>query len=687
MANEWSYSAGAGFTLDMSLGTPIDIVCLDSRAMTATCEVVLQCALPSDEVKAVLFGAKDGRTRWRFWAEDPATGTDVWAQKVVNGVEEAAVDIGDHGVAAGVPFYLTVRLTGNVVTVRVRAGLADETASSYTLPDTDLDGFNRWGFESQVDNAAVLAATLYQLAPVEASRAEVLVVVCGGLLYVCTDQDGELLRQVPGRVADSVGRVGIAEYLGVAYIVGGGRASKYDPIADTLLEWSDAEHDGALIATVGFSTLPGATEPTAGEPTMGRGTTACTIIEVNNDRICLSGWSERPEVVFESAAGDPLSFRLLNIELGEASAFTINANDSVTCLRALPTNNLLIGCRASVRVQLGDPLWGQVTVPKVADSGISGPNAAVKSDVGLSAYHSPAGLFLVPQDNTLPYSFSDAVLTDAVQIPAQNIGQYTVSMVRDPAKHLLFTFLTPVVSGEATHIVYSERGGRYQPGRGFFFPESFPDATGPTAAILWRGKVLLGTRNGLVLRYDDDPTVGTDCTSLTTTENVESWMFLAMAADAHPVGDTIVTSWRAVLSDDSDPMKMRIYAGATAETLYDFAKNILLFAADIEPFCPPLVEHVRGPAIALYLVNAGETAAYWELEQVVGNFETGRMVTQARALSSGPALTRPGRPPVAVTTPDAAPSEAESGIGSDSSAPGEGYGGDGSPGGGGLKKA
>lgn len=687
MSDVWSYTAGAGFTLDMSLSPAMDIVCLDSRAQSATCEVVLQIALPADEVKVMLFASKDGRTRWRFWAEDPATGTDVFAEKLVNGVSVVGpVDIGDHNLAAGIPFYLTVRLVGNQVTVRVRTGTSDETASTYTLPDTDLEGFNRWGFESRVTGAAVLSSTLYQLAPVEAARTEVLVVVCGGLLYVCTDEAGELLRQVPGRVADSLGRVGIAEYNGEAYIVGGGRASIYDPIGDTLVEWSDDEHDGALIATVGVSTLPGAVQPTAGDPTLGRGTTGCTIIEVNNERVCLSGWSERPEVVFESESGNPKSYRLLNIEAGDASAFTINANDTVTCLKALASNNLLVGARSSVSMQLGDPLWGQVTVSKVSDAGISGPYAVASNDVGLAAYHSPAGLFVVPQNNALPYNFSSDTLTDPLQIAPSLIGNYTVSLVRDPNGKLLHTFLTSVASGPSLHFTYVEQAGAYQPGRGCLFPESYPDAIGPTASILWRGKVLLGTRNGLVLRFDDDPTVGMDTAALTGgAVAVHSYMYLTMVAESHPIGETILTSWRAVLSDDSDPVTVKIWAGATAETLFNATYRQLLFTATVAPFAAPFIEPVRGPAMALYIENDAEAGGYWELEQVVGNFESGRMLHTRRVIVAA-TPPRAGRPPAVAASADAEPNANEAGVGSDTSPASEGYGGSGSPSGG-VKKA
>lgn len=681
MADQWLFTEATGFTLS-STGTGAEIARIDHRPMTAACEIVLSLNSTADAVSILMFASKDGRTRWRFYAD----ATKLWARRAVFGVEEAAIDLGNHTVPAGVPYTLAARLTGNVVRVTITAGGYDEAEGSTTLDDELID-LNRWGFSSALNGARVLRGALYQLVPVQATRAEVLLVVCGGLLYVCDDQDGVLLFQVPGRVAGTLGQVGIAEWEGQGLIVGGGLASVYDPITKTLTAWYDDEHswNGG-----DFSTLPGATPPVSGDDTKGRGTTGATIIEVHNNRVVLSGWSERPEVVFESAADDRNSFRLNNVELGEAGSFTVNAHDTVTCLLSLPSSNLLIGCKTQMRMQLGDPLYGQITVPQVSDSGVSGPRASVKNDVGLAAVHSPDGLFNVPQltqvGSSLPDNITSGVLTEGIQIPQDDIGDYVVHLTRNPSEHLLYIFISPVVEGSAFHFVYDERMGRYRKDAGFLFPEQFPTPVGPTASILWRGEVLLGTRNGLVLTYQDG--LKTDriaFTGGTTTQNIESWMFLVLTADAHPVGDTIVTSWRALLSDASDPVLLQIFGGATAETLFDFVRNRQLFSCTIEPFGPPFIEQVRAPAIAMFIHNSGDAPAYFELEQVVGNFEVGRTISEARNLAPDEPA-RPGRPPRIPAADTGDPDDGGAGPGDGTNPPGDGYGGGTPPGGGGSSE-
>jgi len=679
MANLWSYSASGvtqGFTLTATAA--VQTVCLDDENQMSSCEVVLHLTEINDAVAIVLFSSGDGRSRWEFWADNAG---NVSVQQVINGVITVGPTVltNGHSVTTGIPYALSVFLTGNTAIVRVDAGDAVAAAqdNTYLFPNADLANFRKWGFGSSVNGARVLDATQYQIALIESARTEVLVVIANGELWVCKDADGNQLSLVETGVVGT-GRVGIAEFGGLAYIVGGGRAVNYDPITDRVSDWYDTEHTYSATPS-NISTLPGATQPTAALTTSGRGTTGCDIIEVNNERIILSGWEQRPEVAFCSESGNPNSFRVLNINAGEASAFTANAQDRITCLRSLPTGNLLVGCRSTTRMLIGDPLLGQTTFPKIADSGISGPYAAIKNDVGLTAYHSPVGLFQITQGSILPQDFSSDTLTETIQIDAADIKNFIVSLVRDPKDRLLYCFLTPAEGDTAgVHIVYNERPGQYRASAGYFFPEQYPATVGPTAAVLWRGKVLLGTRNGMILTFNPDAREALDTYAPGLTTPVSSKMMTTMVAAAHPVGDSIVTSWRALLADTSGSVVAEIFGGATAETLFDFSKNQLLFTTSLAPFAPPVCEHVRSPAIALRITNPGEVATYWELEQIVGNFETGTMVSSVRAIASGATPPAPGRPPGAAAAPKTNPIEPTGGLTAESSVPTEGYGGSGS---------
>lgn len=328
-----------------------------------------------------------------------------------------------------------------------------------------------------------------------------------------------------------------------------------------------------------------------------------------------------------------------------------------------------------MRMLLGDPLWGQVTFPQVAESGVSGPYAVALNEVGQAAAHSPAGLFSVPITGALPENISSGILTEAIQYPQGSFGRYTVSLVRSNTEHRLYIFITSVTEAASYHFVYDERVGQYQANAGYFFPIQFPISVGPTAAVLWRGEVLMGTRNGLILSFDEEAT--DDKIAITggsQTQNIESWMFLTMTADSHPVGDTVITSWRCVLSNDSDGVTMKIYGGANAEALHKFTQNTLLFNASVEAYAPPFIESVRSPALGMFIHADGTVDRYWELEQVVGNFEVGTM-TSHRPMISGAAPASPGRPPSAASGAGSPTPPGGSGPGGGSNPPGGGYGG------------
>jgi len=682
LADAWSYSATTGWTL--SNASSDRIVRISKDPAPPSCEVLLSLKDTASQVATCLFVSKDTRSRWEFWA-DSVSG--VCYTQFINGVEwgTGTVSLGAHSVATAVDYYLTVQKIGKDIVIKVTSGTTAEVKYNHTLENDDLADNTSWGFSAAANGASVLRALNYALEPANATRAEILNAVGGGILYSCSDEAGVLLKRI-GRVAGTTGPVGIAEYNGDALIVGGGLANRYKPILESLEPWYDEKHDGSLGAGK-FSTLPGATQPSttaSADYTKGRGTTGATIIEVHNDRIFLSGWSERPDVVFASAAGNQNSFILDNIELGDFGAYTITVSDTVTCLKTLPSQNLLIGAKSKMFVHLGDPSFGRVDTPQVSNSGITGPRSTETNDESVVVIHSTGGLYKMTSDSLIPQNITQTVLTDGIQIDPQRLDDYKVSMVRDPEHGRLHIFLTKVEVSNSIHFYYDDRVGGYRDGAGFMFPEIFPDIFGPTAAVRWRGKIVMGTRNGLLVTYDQSKK--SDVTGLTTRVPVSSWMTMTLRAVANPVGDTIIESWRVQLSKTSSAIGCRVYGGATPEDLYSPDATIL-FSCSVEPYGPPYGEVLRSPAIALYLFNDGTEERYWELEQVVGSYQTGTMVSLApRKTPTTPKA--PTRAPVVVTTSTTPPSGTGSGgPGSGSSPPGDGYGGGSPPGGGGVSSA
>jgi len=675
MATEtWLATSSTIFTLDASGSTWITR--LSTEPMPSSCDIEIRvqwedAALAPLNPGAVFYCSRDGRTRWQVTIE----GADIFLRKFAYGTELYAVDLGPHNMTRP-EAVLTVRVTGNDLVITTNDSTAAPVEYLVTLgngvhPENDLVDLTAWGFVSNVNLCVVSQPMLYQLTPGNATKNEILMIVCGGTLYSISDADGTAVRTI-GRVADTTGRVGLADFDGLGLIVGGGLANIYDPVTETLTPWFDDEHTYLPGPPVSFATLPGALEPTATETTKGRGTTDCNIIEVHNNRVALSGSTKFPQTVFLSASGNFKSWRILNINLGEASAYTIDSQDTVTCLVSLPSNNMLVGCKNTMRMHLGDPLWGQAITPQVADSGVSGPYAAAESDLVHAVVHGPAGLWVVPQDGSLPFNITGGVLTEGIQFSVADIGNYTVSLARDPVDAFLMVYLVPIISGAAISFLYDERSGSYKRDSGGLFPEQYPPECGPTAAIYWRRKLVLGTRNGFLLQYSSDKTDDFRSNTLTN-QNIESWLTMSLVAAAHPIGDTIITSWRVLLSDASDAIPFRVYGGPTAESAYNLAGARQLFHSTAEPFGPPFIEMVRSPAMFLFIYNDATAGRYWELEQVVGNFEVGTMI--APNVFVEPAAPPPPPTPTTTTGGGTPPTGTTDGPGGGSNPPGSGYGG------------
>lgn len=586
--------------------------------------LVLECADRAHEIRVRLLASPDGKSGWELGLK-AGDKTRVAIRKVTFGTEAAVSVEALHNVSAdGVPFTLECSIQQTTLTARVVTTGGAAAAVSLDIAGDKYLAFKRWGVVSAVNNARVLSVTRCDLVAVTSTRKEVLVAVCGGRLYASLD--GTSLAEVPGRVSDADGLVSADQYGGKLYLVGGGLASVFDPVTLTITPWSDAQHP--------IVKLPGATTG---------GTTTAVGVRFHRGRALL--WTDAGSAIYASAFDDPTDFDVGAVGAGAEKAFVDPVDDAIVAMMTMPNGNLFIGCRASLKMRMGDPLIGAVdTVDILRNVGISGPFAVTSVSESLSVCHTPQGVYVLPLEG-LAQDLLRSVLNATVTgggLNLENRDDYFVSIVRDSQRQQLDLFLTAKATGGVSRgYVYEERTGGYQPGQASVFPHAYPAAGTPTCAILWQGKVVMGTRDGYLTTFDDAAATDHDGSAVTGT------MPLELAADNAVSGDTIMAGFRAWTNAAPSTMTLTVWGGATAEAAYAASSRRQLYAGNFQAASAPLLFTVRAPAVVAQLSGAG----LWELDAAETDVRYGQTFSRG---GWAPAPT-PGSPCPAPTTPAAGP--------------------------------
>lgn len=632
----WTYDATSRVATHS--GTDLEgLMCLTDAPPNMA--VIVACADRADEIRVRVLASPDGKTGWECGIKD-GDKTMVAIRKVEFAVAAAVSVESAHNIAAdGQPFTLEVLVQQTTLVARVVNSAGAVTQISHDIAGDDLLSFKKFGVFSAIADAVALSIQRCELVAQQSTRREILAAVCGGRLYVSLD--GTSLAEVPGRVADATGTVSCDSYAGKLYIVGGGLANVFDPVTMTITAWSDTNHP--------TSTLPGATTA---------GTTTAVGCVVHRGRVYL--WTADGDELYYSEFDNPNNWQVGAAGVGAEGPGVDPVDDVIVGVRSMPNGTLLIGCRKSIKVRLGDPLLGAVDTPTlIHDVGLSGPNAIASLSGGRGIIHSPAGLYLLPAEGgAVP--LMDGVLTLNVEdggIQLANADQYLVNLARDPQRHRLVLMLTSrATTGDSRTFIYEERVGNYSPGAAGMFPQTFQANGNPTAACVWGTKLVMGTRDGYLTVFDD-----TEVSDYNSSE-ITGRMPLSLKAENAPSGDTIMSAPMVKVSPRSGTLTFRVYAGADAESVYDSDYRSRRFTGTVSRTSAPFLCTVRGPALVAEL----EGADLWEFEQAECEISYGQTFSRGGWKIKG-------TPPLASNAPRAA---AAGGSG-----PGSGPGGSGGTGG------
>lgn len=584
-------------------------VVVATSAFPGLSSVSLVCAKPADNVKAIVFASLDGRSCYEAGIEGVnvivrRTAFGVVGSEVTNGaadVPAAGPCTVAHALPANTPFTMDVRVYAGLVEVRINGTLR----LRHTVDVVDyLCVFNPYanqryyGFVTEVSGAVVSKAEIAPLVQAEPTPlTEVLIAVCDGNIVLSEDGINA------STVASGVGAFGnsdlvsLVEYQRKVWGVGTGFAKVFDPEPSTLTTSSWPVTAGSLPAS------------------SGAGLTRCTLLENFLDRLVMAGDVTDPQNAFMTAVGDATDFDTSADNEGRAFALgtglTGRIGQPITCIKQAANGTLVFGCTSQMWRLTGDPSGGSpFLAPASLSSGISGKDAAILADASTLIAHSPDGAFVIGSGPGEPaVNLSAAVLGTGIEIPAADIALYYVIVVRDTARKLTYIFLTPKASGATVHYVYDEQAGGFQPGKGGWFEDQYDPSIGPTAARMFRGELILGTRDGRLLKYSETVTADD---GVAFTSRVPLTLLDAKASN-HDAVKVEMTS--LVLADDSDPVSLRVYRGRTAEEALIGTARSRAWTREVPAYSGEIRQVAKAPALCFELWNESALRG-WSLESL-----------------------------------------------------------------------
>lgn len=630
----WAYDSTSRTWTKTGAGT--EAMMVPDAELSGSAALRLELFDTAKPVQVVLLASPDGGSGIRVGV----VGSNIIIRSWAYGVGGTTHATAAHGLTAAQPYTLEVQRRGNIIEAFLNGSTT--AAVSWTNSTGIWEGQEHYGFVGHDDGARVARATVCGLKPSRSSAKTVLLVVCNGGVYAYENRS---LRTLATAAFGSDSDVWAVVYNQKVYAGDGRFAKIIDPLEDTVEPWTP---------TAGY--LPG--QDTAGDATAGKcsATAACVFF----NRIALAGSDDDPQNILLSKIDDPLDWDTAADSIGRAYGNDTDGSKVGEPVRAMvqaATGELVIGCENTIPIWSGDPTFEVPRiVPAHGSEGISSATALIKIREGVTLAHSPSGLFVVAGGQAIP--FSQEVLTDDLRIDADSIDDYHILLGRDPKRQMTHVFLTSRASGASVHIAYDERAGNWAPNAGPFLPETFPDSAGPTAVGTYQGRLVLGTRDGHLLEFDDEAE-DDDGTAIDFLCSV-----LVKAGDG--LHDTIIDRLLLNLAKTSDDARISVYGGMDPEEAFDTTDRRLLLRTTVanSQRLRPILRGIRSPALVIEIEAAD--GGQIDIEGLEGAISLGRLTTRRLA---NPMQTQTLCPP---PTPPG-PASGASGF---SSGPGEGGSGD-----------
>ena len=590
LGSGWVYAAGLGwtaaFTFPLAVGGTVVIGTLNAEAaQPAPFSIIAQYSVISIPVGIRVFGTPDLRNCW----EIIQSSSNLILRKVTFNSAGSTVATAAHGVSAGQPYTLEVRVVGTVISAYINGSTS--ALWSYDITGDSLAGFTSFGFAGSTQGV-FLNFTYYTLNQTFVESADMMWAVANGNLDVWIDGanqqtigSGIFPPNVPvyGQAIDQTLR-----------LVGGGKAYKFDIVGMTVTPWNPSS-----------GTLPGQTTV---------GTTTSLIVSAYNGRAALTdqqnGFFSAINNADDFNTGSPVS----------GNAFTLSATiagligDPIVAIFNTTKQALLILTTNSSWLLQGDPAVGNAQTVRITEEyGFTSQTAVVLVDPGIVA-HSTLGLVSFNSSGTAT-PMSQPVLT--TYLSGVNLTSRRVTLIRDAVNALLYTFLTDPAGGQQQHVIYDERigkyqiplydvdQGKYQKGAGYFI-DLYPERVGPMAACMYLGQVMLLGRDGWV--YTFDPAVTSD-----DGDPIECFAAFALVVPDQDIRSSVqITGGHVVLSTGSGPVQFRIFGGISPEDAYG-ANRFLLLSDTLSNTRNEIIASVQAPVLVAEFYS-NSTTSQWRFE-------------------------------------------------------------------------
>lgn len=586
----------------------------------------LQLTDPENEVGVAIKASPDGRSCLQI--DTVAATNKIQIRLVLFGQPGAMIveeTYANAGLTAGVPFTMQVRLIQGQLKVLI---------NSVRVPALDLDTnyaqlaqFDYWGFvATSASGTLVLSAQVDTLVGVIAERADILAAWCNGEIWA-SDNPSAATPTISRRASNASSKTALVascEFEQKALYVDGSTAGVFDVVSMT-----------ASLYGPTTGSLPGSGGA--------EGKTTATLIENHLGRIAFAGMRDDPQNIQFTP---PNSY--LDLSTGDGfngTGYTLTAAKSARIgqpVKALLSCNgsvLAVGTQRGHWKIVGDPSLGSLDVsPLSTDTGVSGKDAMTLGARGQLVSHTQSGLATSTGDG-LSYT-SRRVLTELIQL-TDALENYIAQTIRDPQRHGACIFLTARTSGNpSVHLWYDETIGNYRETGGGFFPETYPDRIGPTCSTWWNGDLILGGRTGYLYKFDD-------AASTDDGDEILSFAEFGLMVDPDIDKDCLLNNLSLVLSDDSQPVTVTVYGGATAEEAHNPDRRWVLYSRTVDTRTDgsglarrntSFGQHVRAPAMVVRIESTGR----WCLEAMSAETTTGMLTTRNKRQTASTTTSTPG---------------------------------------------
>lgn len=572
-----------------------------ARTLATRFQIAAGLAAPEHNVKVSVRASGSGHTRLAAGVE----GSNLVIQQWEFGALLATLASVAHVITPGQPYTTRVVVNGDSITVYAGTTTANEVSATVSTPLYRSNPYH--GVESNVDGAVVNWISDAEVSDRILTVTERGVASIGGDVYD-SSSDGQWTLVQAG-VFEATGRVAMVPLAGKMLMVGMGRSRLYDPIVRTLVPW---------VPTAG--TLMGQTDP---------GTTTATILAPILGGVVMMGDPNSPLAMKATAINDPFNLDTAERLYGSAWEQGVGRNatvgDPIVGAARGPDNTLCVACTNSVNFLVGDRYRGTGQIVTRSESvGCSGPTSfAMGSDLSsgteILVMSAPEGLQRVFPGGG-PVNISSATLKKYVSFDKSERASRTVVLARDPSFGWMYYF-NDSGSADSTHLIYVERVGGYSSGqRGGFYPIKLP--VRPTCAALIRGKLIIGTREGRLVRFESGVTSDLG-------QPIASKLSLALVHDADANTDVVIREHHAILGAASGSASMALYGGVTAEAAFkSTSRRSLLTARTVRAEQRPQHVNCRAPAIVMEL-NASSATQRLIFEMAQIRYETRRRSTAA----------------------------------------------------------